>query len=58
MNIATVPKSAQLTDQVIEEGTNILRLRRGVPFDKPNDFGIMTPDTLIGNFTRSPAASR
>ena len=50
VNIATVPKSAELTAQVVEEGTNILRMRRGVPFNKPNDFGIMTPDKLIGNF--------
>jgi putative ABC transport system permease protein len=50
VNIATVPKTADLVDEVIEEGTSILRRRRGVPFNKPNDFGIMTPDKLIGNF--------
>ncbi|MBP7587582.1 MAG: ABC transporter permease [Thermoanaerobaculia bacterium] len=50
VNIATVPKNPQLVQQAIEEGTNVLRLRRGVPFNKPNDFGIMTPDKLIGNF--------
>jgi putative ABC transport system permease protein len=49
VNIATVPRSADLMDRVIEEGTNILRLRRGLRFDQPNDFGIMTPDMLIGN---------
>ena len=46
----TVPKNPQLVQQAIEEGTNVLRVRRGVPFNKPNDFGIMTPDKLIGNF--------
>ncbi len=50
VNIATVPKSPQLVDQVIEEGTNLLRQRRGLRFHQPNDFGIMTPDKLIGNF--------
>ena len=50
VNIATVPKTPELMQAVVEEGTNILRLRRGVPFNKPNDFGIMTPDKLIGNF--------
>jgi putative ABC transport system permease protein len=50
VNIATVPKSADLVDEVIDEGTAILRRQRGVPFNKPNDFGIMTPDKLIGNF--------
>ena len=49
VNIATVPKSPDLVDEVIEEGTNLLRLRRGLRFDQPNDFGIMTPDMLIGN---------
>jgi len=49
VNIATVPKRPELVDAVIEEGTNILRLRRGLRFDQPNDFGIMTPDKLIGN---------
>ena len=50
VNIATVPKDPLLTAQVVEEGTNVLRMRRGVPFNKPNDFGILTPDKLIGNF--------
>ena len=50
VNIATVPKRPDLVDEILEEGTNILRRRRGVPFNKPNDFGVMTPDKLIGNF--------
>ena len=50
VNIATVPKRPEWVDRVVEEGTAILRARRKVPFNKPNDFGIMTPDKLIGNF--------
>jgi putative ABC transport system permease protein len=50
VNIATVPKKAEWVDRIIEEGTAVLRTRRKVPFNKPNDFGIMTPDKLIGNF--------
>jgi putative ABC transport system permease protein len=50
VNIATVPKKPEWVDKIIEEGTAILRTRRKVPFNKPNDFGIMTPDKLIGNF--------
>ncbi|HEX2834749.1 MAG TPA: ABC transporter permease [Thermoanaerobaculia bacterium] len=50
VNIATVPKDPSLVDNIIEEGTAVLRTRRKVPFNKPNDFGIMTPDKLIGNF--------
>jgi putative ABC transport system permease protein len=50
VNIATVPKRAEWVDRIIEEGTAVLRTRRKVPFNKPSDFGIMTPDKLIGNF--------
>jgi putative ABC transport system permease protein len=50
VNIATVPKKPEWVDRIIEEGTTVLRARRKVPFNKPNDFGIMTPDKLIGNF--------
>jgi putative ABC transport system permease protein len=50
VNIATVPKKPEWVDRIIEEGTAVLRVRRKVPFNKPNDFGIMTPDKLIGNF--------
>jgi putative ABC transport system permease protein len=50
VNIATVPRRPEWTDRIIEEGTQVLRTRRRVPFNKPNDFGIMTPDQLIGNF--------
>lgn len=50
VNIATVPRKPEWVDRIIEEGTAVLRARRKVPFNKPNDFGIMTPDKLIGNF--------
>jgi putative ABC transport system permease protein len=50
VNIATVPKRPDLVDEIVEEGTAVLRVRRKVPFNKPSDFGIMTPDKLIGNF--------
>jgi len=50
VNIATVPKKPEWVDRIIEEGTAVLRVRRKVPFNKPNDFGILTPDKLIGDF--------
>ncbi|MBV9495210.1 MAG: ABC transporter permease [Acidobacteria bacterium] len=50
VNIATVPKSPELVSAAIDEGTSVLRMLRKVPFNKPNDFGIMTPDKLIENF--------
>jgi putative ABC transport system permease protein len=50
VNIATVPRTPQLVGNIIDEGTSVLRARRKVPFNKPNDFGLLTPDKLIGNF--------
>jgi putative ABC transport system permease protein len=50
VNIATVPRDAKDVDKITDEGTAVLRARRKVPFNKPNDFGIMSPDKLIGNF--------
>ena len=50
VNIATVPKKPEWVPRITEEGIAVLRARRKVPFNKPNDFGIMTPDKLIGNF--------
>lgn len=52
VNIATVPRRPEWVDRITEEGTAVLRARRKVPFNKPNDFGIMTPDKLIGNFKK------
>jgi putative ABC transport system permease protein len=50
VNIATVPRKPEWVDRMTDEGINVLRTRRHVPFNKQNDFGIMTPDKLIGNF--------
>ena len=50
VNIATIPKRPELIDQIVEEGTAVLRARRKVPFNKPNDFGLRTPDKMVGNF--------
>ncbi len=50
VNIATVPHSPDQVDTIIEKGSAVLRVRRNVPFNEPNDFGIMTPDKMIGNF--------
>ena len=50
VNIATVPRRPEWVKRITEEGTAVLRVRRKVPFNEPNDFGVMTPDKLIGNF--------
>jgi putative ABC transport system permease protein len=50
VNIATIPKSAGLMQKIMDEGTQVLRIRRKVPFDKPNDFGIRTNDQAVRSF--------
>jgi len=50
VNIATVPRKPEWVGRITDEGITVLRGRRKVPFNKPNDFGIVTPDKLIGNF--------
>jgi putative ABC transport system permease protein len=50
VRISAVPRRPEDVDIVIEKGTAVLRARRRVPFDKPNDFEITTPDQLIGQF--------
>ena len=48
--IAVVPRRAEDLQLVIDKATEALRHRRKVPFNKPNDFAISTPDQLIAQF--------
>jgi putative ABC transport system permease protein len=50
VNISLVPRKPEEIDEMIERATAVLRAKRKVPFDKPNDFAIITPDQLIGQF--------
>jgi putative ABC transport system permease protein len=50
IHIATVPYTPEQVPVVIEKGRELLRARRHVPFDKPDDFAIYTPDKLIESF--------
>ncbi len=56
IHIATIPRSPELIDKAVEEGTNILRLRRKIPFDKPNDFAVWTSEKLIQDMQAVSAA--
>jgi putative ABC transport system permease protein len=51
LHIATIPRSPELIQQAIEEGTNVLRARRKIPFNKPNDFAIFTAEKMIQQMT-------
>jgi putative ABC transport system permease protein len=48
--IGVLPRAPQDLQLVIDKATEVLRHRRRVPFDKPNDFAINTPDQLIAQF--------
>jgi putative ABC transport system permease protein len=50
VNLNIVPRRTEDLDRVIEKAVAALRARRKVPFDKPNDFALVTPDQLISQF--------
>jgi len=50
VNIATIPRSPELMDKITDEGIAVLRMRRKVPYNKPNDFGVRTNEALVRNF--------
>jgi len=50
VNLNVVPKRTEDLDEVIEKSVAVLRARRKVAFNKPNDFAVITPDQLISQF--------
>ncbi len=50
VNLNIVPRRTEDLDRVVEKAVAALRARRKVPFDKPNDFALVTPDQLITQF--------
>jgi putative ABC transport system permease protein len=50
IHIATVPYKPDQVETIIEKGRAVLRARRHVPFNKPDDFAVYTPDKLIESF--------
>ena len=50
IHIATVPYRPEQVPMILEKGRELLRARRHVRFDKPDDFAIFTPDKMIENF--------
>jgi len=55
IHIATVPEKPEWVDRAIEEGTAILRQRRGLRFMEDNDFAILTPRRIIEQFEQVTA---
>ena len=50
------PVSAELMDKAIDEITEVMRRRRGVPYDKPNDFAVSTQEDLMDVYKQITSA--
>jgi len=50
LHIATVPRRAEDVQALIEEETNILRVRRGLRPNEPNDFALFTSQAQLDQF--------
>ena len=50
VNLNIVPRRTEDMDRVVEKAVAVMRARRKVPFNKPNDFAVVTPDQLITQF--------
>src|SRR3990170_517490 len=56
LSLAVRPKTPDLTDRAIDEIEDVLRRRRGVPADKPNNFAISTQEDLMSIYRKITAA--
>ena len=50
LRISAIPYSPDQMATIIDKGRTLLRARRRVAFDKPDDFAVVTPDKLIESF--------
>ena len=56
INIIATPNKPGYIQETIDQIVNVMRKRRNVPFDKPNDFVVLTQDTLINLFNQVSGA--
>jgi putative ABC transport system permease protein len=57
LEIITVPKTPGTLEETIQQISDVLRVRRKVPYGKPNDFAIMTMDTLVSLYKQITGAA-
>jgi putative ABC transport system permease protein len=55
IHIATVPKRPEWVDRAVEEGTAVLRQRRGLRFGQEDDFAILSPRRTVEQFRQVTA---
>lgn len=57
LQLTLTPKDPTKVEETIEQVTNLLRVRRKVPPDKPNDFAIYTQETLLTLYNQITGAA-
>jgi putative ABC transport system permease protein len=57
LEFIAVPRRSEELAETIEQVRNVLRQRRKVPYGKPDDFAIMTQDTLVDLYNQLTGAA-
>ncbi len=57
LEIIAVPRRSEDLGETIEQIRNVLRQRRKVPYGKPDDFAVMTQDTLVDLYNQLTGAA-
>ncbi len=57
LQITIIPADPSKINETIEQVTNLLRLRRKVPPNKPNDFAVFTQETLLSLYNQITGAA-
>jgi len=57
LQITIIPSDPTKINETIEQVTNLLRLRRKVPPNKPNDFAVFTQETLLSLYNQITGAA-
>lgn len=57
MEIITAPREQNTLGETIEQIRNVLRQRRKVPYGKPDDFSIMTQDSMVDLYNQLTGAA-
>jgi putative ABC transport system permease protein len=57
LEIIAVPRQSGMLGETIEQISSVLRQRRKVPYGKPNDFAVMTQDTMVDLYNQLTGAA-
>jgi len=57
LQLTVIPKDAGSIEETMEQVINLLRLRRKVPPNKPNDFAIFTQESLLSLYNQITGAA-